>query len=152
MLLKSALLVSTALIAVLLFRQNPQITSPKPYAGMSELEARVFSKACKDCHSNDTEWPWYAKIPPISLGVAADVHKGRAAWNLSEWPKYSRGKRLGFLSAIAVGAVGERMPPLAYRLVHPESRLNAKDRTLLVKWATEERSRLIASRDPVAAK
>ncbi len=100
--------------------------------------ARVFERACKDCHSNRTAWPWYAKIPPLSLAIAADVNRGRTFFNLSEWSAYSLGRRRGFLVAIETDLKRDKMPPRTYRWMHRESSLTEQDRALLVNWAKEE--------------
>jgi len=117
---------------------EPQIT----YAGMPGPVARVFNRACKDCHSNSTSWPWYAKIPPVSLAIAGDVKRGRAFVNMSEWYAYSTGRKLGFLSAMQIAVERRNMPPFAYRLTHHESLLSKGDRYLLARWALAERTRL----------
>lgn len=47
--------------------------------------ARIFTRSCADCHSNQTSWPWHSKVPPASWIVSKDVNRGRKAMNLSEW-------------------------------------------------------------------
>ena len=47
--------------------------------------AQIFTRSCADCHSNQTRWPWYTKVPPASWIVSKDVNRGRKAMNLSEW-------------------------------------------------------------------
>src|SRR6516164_1536483 len=49
----------------------------------------VFERSCKNCHSNETSWPWYSHIAPASWVVVHDVHRGRKLMNLSEWGTYS---------------------------------------------------------------
>ena len=51
--------------------------------------ASIMRKACFDCHSDETRWPWYASVPPVSLLVAHDVSKGRSHLNFSEWRSYN---------------------------------------------------------------
>src|SRR4028119_674499 len=52
--------------------------------------AAIFERACKDCHSNQTEWPWYTRIAPVSWYVADHVEHGRREMNFSEWSTYDR--------------------------------------------------------------
>ncbi|MDQ6700893.1 MAG: heme-binding domain-containing protein [Acidobacteriota bacterium] len=111
-------------------------------AGMPEAVAHVFNRACKDCHSNSTAWPWYAKIPPISLAIAGDVQSGRSFLNMSDWDEYSRGRKLGILSAMQIAVAKSNMPPRAYRWMHHESILSRQDRELIANWAIAERVRL----------
>jgi hypothetical protein len=49
----------------------------------------VLRRACYDCHSNETQWPWYSRIAPISWLLAWDVREGRAELNFSTWNRYS---------------------------------------------------------------
>ena len=141
----SASCLGVAAVAAISLVPHSRTTEPHRYAGMSMPEASVFERACKDCHSNDTEWPWYSKIPPVSLGVVADVRRGRKTWNISEWGTYSKGKKLGFLTAIATDAANDNMPPRAYRWMHRDSVLKDSDRVLLAGWANAEKARIRSS-------
>lgn len=88
---------------------------------------RALAKsACFDCHSNETEWPTYSKIAPVSWLVQHDVVDGRAALNFSEWNRPQEE------AAEAAEQVLEgEMPPPLYRFVHAEARLSAADRRRL---------------------
>ena len=55
-----------------------------------ELQA-VFRRSCFDCHSNETRWPWYAHVAPISWLIARDVHKARRRLNFSHWSELDPG-------------------------------------------------------------
>jgi hypothetical protein len=83
-------------------------------------------RACFDCHSNETKWPWYADVAPASWVLDLDVLRGRRALNFSEWN--SNNRRLGELSRIV--QEGE-MPPLTYVLTHPGAQLSAAERAQL---------------------
>lgn len=83
-------------------------------------------RACFDCHSNETTWPWYTNVAPASWLVARDVEEGREKLNFSEWNR-------AFEEADEAGEVvrnGE-MPPAQYTLVHRDARLSDTDRELL---------------------
>ncbi len=77
-----------------------------------------FFQACADCHSNETVWPWYSAIAPISWLIQRDVDEGRRAFNVSEW---GRGENSGDDAAETVQK--GTMPPFMYILTHPEARL-----------------------------
>ena len=64
-------------------RTNPPVT--REVAWDSAETARIARRACYDCHSNETVWPWYSNIAPASLLVASDVRDGRSYLNFSEW-------------------------------------------------------------------
>ena len=71
-------------------RENPPITAP--LAAQAEL-AQVLERSCYDCHSNQTRWPWYASVAPVSWLVARDVDRGRHELNFSAWDGYSTVKK-----------------------------------------------------------
>src|SRR5258707_14017573 len=60
----------------------------------------ILERACQDCHSENTVWPWYSHIPPISSQIHSDVEKGRAFMDLSKWSDYTETQRRGYTSAI----------------------------------------------------
>ncbi|MDA8428704.1 MAG: heme-binding domain-containing protein [Geobacteraceae bacterium] len=82
----------------------------------------IVKRACFDCHSNETIWPWYSRIAPVSWLVRHDVDEGRKELNFSDWQNGARdGERINkLLKEITTG----EMPPFAFRLVHPEARLS----------------------------
>src|SRR5215471_18492861 len=83
----------------------------------------LMNNACASCHSNETAWPWYAKIAPVSWLTARDVNLGRKAMNFSEWTgPSSRGPAvaIGTLAAACGDLQTGRMPLPPYRLMHPE--------------------------------
>jgi hypothetical protein len=82
----------------------------------------LASRACFDCHSNETVWPGYASIAPVSWLVQHDVDEGRAALNFSEWSRPQKEAK----EAAKEVREGE-MPPTAYRLMHAHARLSAAD-------------------------
>jgi hypothetical protein len=103
---------------------------------------RIFARACQDCHSNNTDWPWYSHIFPMSHLIAADVEQGRSFVNMSRWQNYSRGSQLGILAAMSNAAVEREMPPSRYLLIHGDARLSDADRHDLAAWARQESARL----------
>ncbi len=84
-------------------------------------------RACFDCHSNETTWPWYSNVAPLSWLVQRDVVEGREKLNFSEWnrPQEEAGESAETVSN------GE-MPPAVYLPLHPEARLTATERQLLI--------------------
>ena len=84
--------------------------------------------ACFDCHSNETTWPWYSNIAPISWLVLNHVEEGRAYLNFSEWDRPQQGR--GEISEV----IGEgEMPPAYYRLLHRSANLSAAQTTQLAQ-------------------
>lgn len=106
--------------------------------------AKIFARACQDCHSNNTQWPWYAKVPPASIFIAKDVQRGRLFLNLSEWNKYSNGRKLGYLASMTEATRNQKMPPRIYSALHAHARLTDEERNLIAAWASDERKRVRA--------
>ena len=87
-----------------------------------------FMLACGDCHSNETVWPWYSSIAPISWLVQHDVDEGREYLNVSEWGT----REFEAEEAAEVYKEGE-MPPIQYYPTHPEARLSAAERSTFMQ-------------------
>jgi hypothetical protein len=103
---------------------NPPIVSEPEWD--SPATRTLAKQACFDCHSNETEWPPYARVAPVSWLIQHDVEAGRAMLNFSEWQRPQEE------AAEAVEEVVERkMPPAAYERMHAEAQLNAADRERL---------------------
>lgn len=95
-------------------------------------ETRALAKrACFDCHSNETTWPWYSHVAPVSWMVQHHVDEGREVMNFSEWDRaYHEADE-------AAEAVTEgEMPPGSYLVMHPEARLSAAERDALARGLT----------------
>ena len=89
----------------------------------------LAAKACFDCHSNLTTWPWYSNVAPVSWLVQRDVDGGRSQFNFSEWNK-PQDVNIGD----AVDAIrGGSMPPAIYKLMHPTARLSGSENDALIK-------------------
>ena len=100
--------------------QEPKWNSPRT--------RELFMRVCKNCHSNETEWPWYSKVAPFSWLVQSDVVEGRSELNVSEW---GRPKNKGDEAAKEVRE-GD-MPPWYYLPPHPEARLTKTERDEFVR-------------------
>ena len=101
-------------------RQEPQ---------WSGLETRALAKrACFDCHSNETRWPWYSNVAPISWVIQRDVNSGRSELNFSEWDRAQKEAQ-----EAAKTVVNGEMPPRSYVALHPESRLSSTEQAQLIQ-------------------
>jgi hypothetical protein len=125
-------------------RENPPV--PGDIAAPITVRA-TLRQACYDCHSNETVWPWYSVIAPISWVVSAHVHDGRRHLNFSEWSEYASdpGTAAEKFKAIAQQTRSRRMPPWYYRVTHPQARLGAAPRDELIHWAEREEADAAAS-------
>lgn len=90
---------------------------------------------CYDCHSNETVWPWYSGIAPVSWLVARDVRKGREELNFSTWDRYTTKQQVEKLKESWEEVEEGEMPLWFYLPVHRDAVLSAEDRAVLRKWA-----------------
>lgn len=112
-------------------RTNPPTETSMPLP--SEVQD-IFDRACADCHSNDTSWPWYSRVAPVSWWVADHVHEGRREFNASTWNRLSETRRLRMPRRIWREVSEGAMPPWYYTPVHPRARLSASDTAALHAW------------------
>lgn len=97
----------------------------------------ILGRACFDCHSNQTRWPWYAYVAPASWLVSHDVEEGRDHLNFSTWGIYDEDEKVDALDEIAEVIEDGEMPPWFYLPLHPNAELDSRDSALLIRWATE---------------
>ncbi len=93
----------------------------------------ILRKACMDCHSNETRWPWYARLAPGSWLMARDVNKGRSRMNMSEWGDDEDEMNTDRENASDQISEGN-MPPWFYLPMHPDARLSDAEKATLKTW------------------
>ena len=108
----------------------------------------ILRRACYDCHSNETQWPWYSRIAPLSWLIRREVNRGRARLNFSEWSEYASdpGTASEKLEKIAQAVTRGDMAPWYYQVLHPCARLTMAQRDTLHAWVTQEALALPPSR------
>lgn len=94
----------------------------------------VLERSCYDCHSNQTKWPWYSYIAPLSWLVEHDVREGRRDLDLTNWGKYDEDEQRDRIEEIATEVDDAHMPPAQYTLLHPEAVLSSEERALIRQW------------------
>jgi mono/diheme cytochrome c family protein len=100
--------------------QEPAWDSPSTRA--------LVRRACYNCHSNETVWPWYSSLAPVSWLTQRDVNQGRGHLNFSEW-----NDPMSQPDDIAEEVAAGNMPPWFYLPLHPEAKLTQEERTALVR-------------------
>ena len=95
----------------------------------------VLRRACYDCHSSETRWPWYSHVAPVSWVIAHDVHEGRATLNYSTWNRLSPEKQAEAIQESWEEVAEGKMPTWYYLPLHPEARLSANDQSVLQAWS-----------------
>jgi hypothetical protein len=96
----------------------------------------ILDRACLDCHSNETKWPWYSNIAPVSWLVRSHVDEGRKHLNLSEWlkPDETAFSSWSDLEGVCTSVRDGNMPLPYYDWLHPEAKLSPADRQALCAW------------------
>jgi hypothetical protein len=113
-------------------RQNPPVvTDFKGDPGVRQ----ILRRSCYDCHSNETVWPWYSRIAPVSWLVAGDVNEARGHLNFSEWGRMVTGDQNAMKRRIWKEIELDEMPPGRYLLMHSEARLTEHEKSLINTWA-----------------
>lgn len=117
-------------------RTNPPVTG---LVDAPEDVLTTLRRSCWDCHSNETDWPWYAYVAPMSLRVSQHVWMGREHVNFTEWDGYDAEERDEAYEEIAKEIDRGGMPLKDYLLVHRNAKLTTSDRERLVSWAESAR-------------
>lgn len=94
----------------------------------------IIKRSCYDCHSNETVWPWYSNIAPVSWLVVKDVNEGREHLNFSEWNKIDSRKQDEILEEIWEEISQDKMPMGIYTLMHSDARLSDNDKQIIKNW------------------
>lgn len=112
-------------------RSNPETsaTLQAPDEVMS-----ILKESCFDCHSNNTSWPWYSKVAPVSFFIAHHVEEGREELNFSVWQEYPAGKRDKKIDELWEHVEKDWMPLKSYLLIHKHAALSPADKDVLKSW------------------
>ena len=117
-------------------RTNPPVVTPVKWD--SPTTQALFERACADCHSNETVWPWYSKIAPVSWLVARDVNEGRQRWNISDragtqnTSRFGSERERGGTRDIGEVIQSGRMPMSIYLMMHPTANLTPAEKQALI--------------------
>ena len=106
-------------------RTNPAITRAVKWDAPATRE--LAQRACFDCHSNETTWPWYGYIAPVSWRLADHISEGRAVLNFSTWDQPNTD-----LDEVVENIEENEMPLSDFLLMHPEAKLTAAEKTTLI--------------------
>lgn len=119
---------------------------PSPFGDVRQVQAGgmrlpgepplrlVLERACANCHSNETKWPWYSYVAPASWLLEQDVSEGRKFLNFSRWPDYGPAGQSQLSAAASSQVQAGAMPPARYLALHPEARLTKAEKDQLVAW------------------
>jgi mono/diheme cytochrome c family protein len=119
-------------IAIQFIPYGKNHTNPKVLAEVkwdSPKTKEIFMKACGDCHSNETKWPWYSKIAPLSWSIFHHVEEGREHFNVSMWGQQEKNDGDEAAEEVEEG----EMPLKSYLIAHPEARLSDEEKKVFIE-------------------
>lgn len=130
---------------------NPYIHPQKTLESRVEVPPRVSAvlrRACYDCHSNATRWPWYSQVPPGRWMVSHDVRTARQVMNFSDWPEPlgRANKAPGLLLAACAVLRAGKMPPERYLVLHPEAKVSPAEIEAVCSWSSTQAASIAAAR------
>ena len=117
---------------------NPPVDPARTIHASMNLDTSVSStlaRACNDCHSNLTVWPWYSRVAPLSWLVISDVRRGRSAMNFSDWKSISPEKQSEIVPDICKEVADREMPLEQYLLMHPRAKPTHAETEAICTWA-----------------
>jgi hypothetical protein len=123
-------------------RRNPPVDPSKTIHASEKVPTAVqgvFARSCQNCHSNQTSWPWYSYVAPVSWMIANDVHSARRKMNFSEWGGYPAKKREEKLEEICEQVTNGDMPDAKYMLLHRSARIVPEERSAICQWTENSR-------------
>jgi hypothetical protein len=141
MIKKILLVLLVAFIVIQFFRPEKNIStepSPNSISSLMALPAPVegiLQKSCYDCHSNNTDYPWYAKVQPVTWWLNDHIKDGKKHLNFSEYASYSLRRQYHKMEEVIEMVKEEEMPLNSYTLVHRDADLSDSEREVLTSWA-----------------
>ena len=116
---------------------------------MPDSVQRIMEKACNDCHSNNTRYPWYNNLQPVAWWLNHHVEEGKKELNFSEFGKRTLVKQAKKLKKLAKEVQTGGMPLDSYTWIHKDAILTEQEKNILIDWATNL-SNQISAKAPVA--
>lgn len=102
----------------------------------------VLQTACYDCHSNNTNYPWYANIQPMGWLLSSHIKDGKAELNFNEFGSYSQRRQQSKLKSIASQVKDDEMPLASYMMLHKKAKLTKEQKGLIIDWALQAKDSL----------
>ena len=140
---KIVLGVVAILLVLQFFRIEKTTVNPNPANDLLAMEqapaevTTILKQACYDCHSYESNYPWYTNIAPVSWWIAHHIDEGREHLNFSEWATYSAKRKAHKMEELIEEVDEGEMPLDSYTWVHGEARLTIEQKEALMTWAKE---------------
>ena len=125
-------------------KTNPPVDDSKDFLKRTNAPVQVtqlISTACYDCHSHQTNYPWYTNVAPVSWWIKNHIDEGREHLNFSTWMDYDLKKRDHKLEECIEEVEEGKMPLDSYTWLHKGAKLDEAQKTMLVTWFSSVRNK-----------
>jgi hypothetical protein len=131
-----------------------QVNNIKKLIAIDANTDKILAKACYDCHSNKTAYPWYAEIMPVGWFLSNHVKEGKQHFNFDEFATYKPKKALHKLEEIGETVTEGSMPLSSYTITHKDAKLTPEEKNTIAQWAKTAQTNLkaIYEKDSIAIK
>ena len=113
------------------------LTDFKLVHNVPETIKKKLQVSCYDCHSNNTQYPWYNKVQPIAWFLENHIKEGKAELNFNEWDSLSTRRKASKLRSIIKQIESGKMPLDSYTLIHKEAKFSESEATEIINWITQ---------------
>lgn len=120
----------------LAYEQDLTANFTKVYTVPKNIET-ILRNSCYDCHSNNTNYPWYSYIQPARMLMESHIKKGKKDLNFNEWGNYSSRKQNNKLDRIAKQIQSNEMPLSSYTMIHKNATLSATQKKEVLDWISQ---------------
>ncbi len=114
---------------------GPQANNIKSLVEIDNATDKILTKACYDCHSNNTNYAWYAEIMPVGWFLNNHIKEGKQHFNFDEFATYKPKKALHKLEEVAETVKEGSMPLKSYTIIHKDAKLSDQEKVIIEKWA-----------------
>ncbi|MBC9794975.1 heme-binding domain-containing protein [Sinomicrobium weinanense] len=136
----SGLLILVALVGIQFIPTSlnqSEVVPPSDFMISNEVPEHIERKirvSCYDCHSNNTEYPWYSTVQPMAWILEDHITEGKEELNFSEWDDYSSRKKRSKLRSVKSQIESNKMPLSSYTLLHRDAVISEKEKKMLLEW------------------
>lgn len=95
---------------------------------------KILKTSCNDCHSNNTVYPWYSEIAPVSWYLASHVNEGKEHLNFSEWASYNENQKNHIIKDLEEELQDKEMPLKSYLIIHENAKLTEAQYKIMIDW------------------
>lgn len=126
-------------------RNQSNTVSKTDFMTLYEVPEKLKNKiqvSCYDCHSNNTNYPWYNKIQPVAWVLEGHIKEGKEELNLNEFGSYSVRRQKSKLKSIMSQIEDDKMPLSSYTLIHRDAKFSKSEKTHIIDWLSNLRDSL----------